>query len=90
MDYDAMARAPQFAAYLGTLARTTEVDGWPRAERSRPAHPTPTMPTPSPSHRARNERRSIRNINKSFGVVGSGAWGEKMAAIGGVTLTRRD
>ncbi|MBK6306052.1 MAG: DUF547 domain-containing protein [Gemmatimonadetes bacterium] len=85
VDYDAMARAPQFAAYLGTLARTRS-DGWPRAERLAlliNAYNAYTIAQVN----AHNERRSIRNINKSFGVVGSGAWGEKMATIGGVTLT---
>ncbi|MBK6844683.1 MAG: DUF547 domain-containing protein [Gemmatimonadetes bacterium] len=84
VDYDAMARAPQFAAYLGTLARTRS-DGWPRAERLAlliNAYNAYTIAQVN----AHNERRSIRNINKSFGVVGSGAWGEKMATIGGVTL----
>jgi hypothetical protein len=56
------------AAYLGTLARTRS-DSWPRAE-ALALTSTPTMPTPSPRS-AHNERRSIRNINKSFGVVGA-------------------
>lgn len=85
VNYDAMARAPQFAAYLGALARTRS-DGWPRADRLAfliNAYNAYTIAQVN----AHNERRSIRNINKSFGVVGRGAWGEKMATIGGVTLT---
>lgn len=85
VDYGAFERAPQFTAYLTTLARTSS-DGWPRAERLAfliNAYNAYTIAQIN----AHNERRSIRNINKSFGVVGSGAWGEKMATIGGVTLT---
>ncbi|MBK6306754.1 MAG: DUF547 domain-containing protein [Gemmatimonadetes bacterium] len=77
-------RARAVAAYL-RHARTRS-DGWPRAERLAlliNAYNAYTIAQVN----AHNERRSIRNINKSFGVVGSGAWGEKMATIGGVTLT---
>lgn len=85
LDYDAMARAPQFATYLATLARTKS-DGWPREDRLAfliNAYNAYTIAQVN----AHNERRSIRNINKSFGVVGSGAWGEKMATLGSVTHT---
>lgn len=85
VDYDAMARAPQFATYLATLARS-RFDTWPRAERLAfliNAYNAYTIAQVN----AHNERRSIRNINKSFGIVGGGAWGERMATVGGVTLT---
>lgn len=88
VDYDAFGRAPQFAAYLATLARTS-TDDWPRAERLAfliNAYNAYTIAQVN----AHDERRSIRNINKSFGVVGSGAWGEKMATLGGVTYTLDD
>lgn len=88
VDYDAFARAPQFAEYLSTLART-RIDGWSRTERLAfliNAYNAYTIFQVNAHH----ERRSIRNINKSFGLVGRGAWGEKMAPLGGVTYTLDD
>jgi hypothetical protein len=88
VDYDAMEQAPQFATYLATLARI-RTDDWPRADRLAfliNAYNAYTIAQVNAHH----ERRSIRNINKSFGVLGNGAWGEKMATLGGVTYTLDD
>jgi len=85
VDYDALQHAPAFARYLETLALTTSVE-WPRAKRLAfliNAYNAYTIAQVN----AHGERRSIRNINKRFGVVGSGAWGERMVTIGSVAHT---
>ncbi len=82
VDYDAFARAPEFEAYLGALAhfdpallaRDEQLAFWINAYNAY----TIRLIT------AHRERRSIRNINKSFGFVkASGPWKEKLAAVGG-------
>ncbi len=82
VDYDAFAKAPEFKAYLGqlakidptTLSRTDELAFWINAYN---AYTIALI-------NAHGERQSIRNINKSFGVVKAfGPWKEKLAMIGG-------
>lgn len=82
VDYDAFARAPEFAAYLGTLAafgpmtldRDEQLAFWINAYN---AYTIQLI-------NLHGERRSIRNINKSFGFVKAyGPWNEKLAVVGG-------
>jgi hypothetical protein len=82
VDYDAFARAPEFAAYLGTLAafdpmtldRDEQLAFWINAYN---AYTIQLIIQ-------HGERRSIRNINKSFGFVKAyGPWNEKLAVVGG-------
>jgi hypothetical protein len=82
VDYDAFARAPELAAYLGTLAafdpmtldRDEQLAFWINAYN---AYTIQLIIQ-------HGERRSIRNINKSFGFVKAyGPWNEKLAVVGG-------
>ena len=86
VDYDAFARAPEFARYLAQLA-ITDPATLPRAEQLAfwiNAYNAYTIAQIN----AHGERASIKNINKSLGLVSTGgAWRERMATIGGVRYT---
>ena len=81
VDYDAFARAPAFAAYLGRLA-AFDPAALPRAEQVAfwiDAYNAYTIRLIN----KHGERASIRNINKSFGFVKAyGPWKEKLAVAG--------
>jgi len=81
VDYDALAKAPQFEAYLHALA-TFNPRALPRDEQLAfwiNAYNAYTIKLIL----KHEERRSIRNINKSAGFIkGYGPWTEKLAAIG--------
>lgn len=82
VDYDAFERSPEFRAYLARLAaadpaalgRDEQVALWINAYN---AYTIQLI-------NKHGERRSIRNINKSFGglVKAYGPWREKLAAVG--------
>jgi hypothetical protein len=81
VDYDAFARAPEFAAYLSqlstfdprVLARDDQLAFWINAYN---AYTIQLIVK-------HGERRSIRNVNKSIGFIkGYGPWNEKLAAVG--------
>jgi hypothetical protein len=83
VDYDAFARAPEFARYLAAL-NAADVAALPRDEQLAlwiNAYNAYTIQLIN-KHR---ERRSIRNINKTFGIKAYGPWKEKLAAVGGTT-----
>jgi len=83
VDYDAFARSAEFKAYLDRLAaadpaalgRADQVAFWINAYN---AYTIQLV-------NKHGERRSIRNINKSFGglVKAYGPWREKLATVGG-------
>lgn len=84
VDYDAFGTAPEFEAYLGTLAafdparlpRDEQLAFWINAYNAY----TIRLIT---KHR---ERKSIRNINRKFGLFrGLGPWAEKLVVVGGTT-----
>jgi hypothetical protein len=86
VDYDAFARAPEFEAYLrslaafdpGSLPREEQLAFWINAYN---AYTIKLIIK-------HGERVSIRNINKSVGFIkGNGPWREKLAAIGGAVYT---
>jgi hypothetical protein len=86
VDYDAFAADPSFAGYLSLLA-ATDPSGWPRDEQLAfwiNAYNAYTIAQVN----AHGERRSIRNINRTLGLVSTGgAWRERMATVGGRTFT---
>jgi hypothetical protein len=82
VDYDAFARSAEFREYLArlaatdpaTLGRAEQVAFWINAYN---AYTIQLI-------NKHGERRSIRNINKSFGLVKAyGPWQEKLANVGG-------
>ena len=82
VDYDAFARSAEFRQYLArlaatdpaTLGRAEQVAFWINAYN---AYTIRLI-------NKHGERRSIRNINKSFGFVKAyGPWQEKLATVGG-------
>lgn len=83
VDYDAFAEAPGFARYLERLA-AFDPAALPRDERLAfwiNAYNAYTIRLIV----AHGERRSIRNINKTAGIIkGYGPWNEKLAVVGGV------
>jgi len=86
VDYDAFARAPEFTAYLATLARTDPAP-LPRPQQLAfwiNAYNAYTIAQINAHH----ERRSIRNINRTLGLASTGgAWREKMATVAGVAYS---
>ncbi len=82
VDYDAFKNAPEFRAYLDRLA-AADPASLGRAEQLAlwiNAYNAYTIQLIN----KHDERRSIRNINKSFGFVKAyGPWQEKLAAVGG-------
>jgi Protein of unknown function, DUF547 len=82
VDYDAFAKAPEFARYLATLhatdptrlGRDEQLAFWINAYNAYTIHLI----------NKHDERQSIRNINKSIGFVKAyGPWKEKLALVGG-------
>ncbi len=85
VDYDAFAKSPEFTRYLGSLAAADPSSGWSTPEQLAfwiNAYNAYTIHLIN----VKNERQSIRNINKSFGFVKAyGPWTEKFAKVGGKT-----
>lgn len=86
VDYDAFQRSPEFARYLeslaafepGTLPETERLAFWINAYN---AYTIALV-------NRHDERESIRNINKSFGLLkGKGPWSEPLARVGGRDYT---
>jgi hypothetical protein len=89
VDYDAFGRAPEFARYLASLDRVDPA-ALPRAERLAFWINTYNAFTIQLINQ-HGERRSIRNINRTLGVVrGSGPWSERMVRAGGKVYTLDD
>lgn len=85
VDYDAFDAAPEFKRYLGTLA-TSDPERLPPAERLPfwiNVYNAYTIQLIN-SHR---ERKSIRNINRKFGLRLKGPWSERLAQVGGRSYT---
>lgn len=86
VNYDAFRDSPEFARYLAGLARVDPAT-LPRAEQLVlwiNAYNAYTIAQIN----AHEERRSIRNINRMFGLVkAGGAWSEPMATVGGIRYT---
>jgi len=81
VDYDAFQASPSFAGYLRSLA-AFDPAGLPRAERLAfwiNVYNAYTIQLIN----AHGERDSIRNINRLFGILGSGPWREPIAVVGG-------
>ena len=86
VDYDAFARAPAFPAYLerlaqaapDTLSREEQLAFWINAYN---AYTIQLV-------NAHGERKSIRNINKTLGVIKAmGPWKEEIVRAGGKTMS---
>jgi uncharacterized membrane protein YdjX (TVP38/TMEM64 family) len=86
VDYDAFERSGEFERYLATLA-TAKPASLTSAEQLAfwiNAYNAYTIALINQHH----ERKSIRNINKTFGLISlKGAWTEPMARVGGETYT---
>ena len=86
VDYDAFGRSPEFREYLQALTGARP-DGLPEAERLAfwiNAYNAYTIELIN----RHQERKSIRNINKTLGFIsGKGPWKERMAEAGGRTWT---
>lgn len=82
VDYDGFQQSPEFTQYLQTLA-ATDPAGLPEADQLAfwiNAYNAYTIQLINHHH----ERESIRNINKTLGVVKAyGPWKEKLARVGG-------
>jgi hypothetical protein len=86
VDYDAFARNPGFEEYLQWLARADPA-ALPRAEQLALWINAYNAYTIRLVH-SHGERRSIRNINRTLGLIaGKGPWSERMATVGGRTYT---
>jgi hypothetical protein len=89
VDYDAFRAAPEFTAYLQWLARTNPAS-MSRADQLAfwiNAYNAYTIQLII----SKNERESIRNINKSLGLLRlKGPWSEPMAVVNGRTMTLDD
>ena len=89
VDYDAFKASPAFAGYLRLLAATNPAS-LPRNEQLAlwiNAYNAYTIQLIN----AKGERGSIRNINKSLGLLRlKGPWSEKFAVVGGKTYTLDD
>jgi hypothetical protein len=89
VDYDAFARSEEFRAYLDSLARA-RLDGLPEAERLAFWINVYNAWTIEQIN-AHEERDSIRNINKTLGLIPlKGPWSEKMVRAAGRTLSLDD
>ncbi len=86
VDYDAFEQSVDFQRYLGALT-TAKPASLERAEQLAfwiNAYNAYTIVLMNQHH----ERKSIRNINKSFGLISiKGPWTERMAKVGGETYT---
>lgn len=88
VDYDAFARAPSFASYLRALA-AADPSTWARSDQLAywiNVYNAYTIQLIN----SRGERRSIRNINKRFGVTLKSPWAEPVVRAAGRTLTLDD
>ena len=88
VDYDAFKAAPAFGAYLAALGKQDPAL-LPRDEQLAlwiNAYNAYTIQL-IVSH---GETKSIRNINKSFGLKLKGPWGEPLAKVGGKSFTLDD
>jgi Protein of unknown function, DUF547 len=89
VDYDAFKASPEFAGYLRLLAATNPAT-LPRTEQLAlwiNAYNAYTIQLIN----AKNERESIRNVNKSLGFLKfKGPWSEPFAVVGGSTYTLDD
>ncbi|WP_353266168.1 VTT domain-containing protein [Gemmatimonas sp.] len=88
VDYDAFATSPDFARYLASLA-AAQPDRMSRADQLAFWINTYNAYTIQLIN-SRKERRSIRNINKRFGVTFKSPWAEPIVKAGGATLTLDD
>ncbi|MEP7344094.1 MAG: DUF547 domain-containing protein [Gemmatimonadaceae bacterium] len=86
VDYDAFEGSAEFERYLGTLA-TAKPASLTQAEQLAfwiNAYNAYTIALINQHH----ERKSIRNINKTFGLISlKGPWTERMARVGGESYT---
>jgi uncharacterized membrane protein YdjX (TVP38/TMEM64 family) len=88
VDYDAFARSREFAQYLASLAaaqpqrmaRADQLAYWINVYN---AYTIQLI-------NSRKERRSIRDINKRFGITFRSPWAEPVVKAGGRTLTLDD
>ena len=88
VDYDAFKAAPTFAPYLSALG-AQDPASLPRDEQLAfwiNAYNAYTIQL-IVKH---DERQSIRNINKTFGLKLNGPWGEPLARVGGKDYTLDD
>jgi hypothetical protein len=89
VDYDAFKSSPEFAGYLRLLAATNPAS-LPRAEQLAlwiNAYNAYTIQLIN----NKNERESIRNVNKTIGFLKfKGPWSESFAVVGGRTMTLDD
>jgi hypothetical protein len=89
VDYDAFKASPDFAGYLRVLAATNPAS-LPRNEQLAlwiNAYNAYTIQLIN----NKNERESIRNVNKSLGFLKfKGPWSEPFAVVGGKTYTLDD
>lgn len=88
VDYDAFKAAPQLGAYLTSLARA-DLSGLPEGERLAlyiNAYNAYTIHLIN----VKNERDSIRNIDKTLGLKLTGPWKEPFAVVAGRTLSLDD
>lgn len=89
VDYDAFKSSPVFAGYLKKLA-AVDPSSLPRNEQLAlwiNAYNAYTIQLIN----VKNERTSIRNVNKSLGLLRlKGPWSEKFAVVGGKTYTLDD
>lgn len=86
VDYDAFARAPEFQRYLDELAHA-DLAPLSQAERLALWINAYNAYTIELINR-HGERRSIRNINRTLGLLrGKGPWSEPLAAVAGRTYT---
>jgi hypothetical protein len=86
VDYDAFVRNPRFEEYLQRLARADPAR-LPRAEQLALWINAYNAYTIELINR-HGERRSIRNINRTLGLIaGKGPWSERMATVGGRAYT---
>jgi len=86
VDYDAFARSPEFRRYLDALARA-DLAPLPQNERLALWINAYNAYTIELINR-HEERRSIRNINRTLGFIrGKGPWSEAMATVAGHTYT---
>ena len=89
VDYDAFRDDPAFAGYLRLLAATNPAT-LPRTEQLAfwiNAYNAYTIDLIN----RKNERQSIRNVNKSLGLLRlKGPWSESFAVVGGKTYTLDD
>jgi hypothetical protein len=86
VDYDAFARAPEFPRYLGRLAAARPHAMSPPEELSYwiNVYNAYTIRLVN----AHQERQSIRNINKTLGVIKAmGPWKEEIVRAGGKTMS---